>query len=470
MATEDRRRWWALGGIVAAALTVGFDVTILNVALPTIAEELSVGTGGLQWIVNAYVLVLAGTMLTFGALADRYGRKRLILIGLGLFALASVAAAWADTPAVVIAARAVMGIGGAIIIPVAFAVIPSMFREAERARAVSLVVMGTALGLPLGPLLGGWLLDNFWWGSIFLINVPMAGLAITVIAVLLPESRDPAPRRPDLPGGLLSTAGLVALVYGVVEAPARGWTDPLVLAAVAGGAVLLAAFVRWELRTPDPMIDLRLFGRPLFLWGSLAGVLVSFGLLGMLFVIPQYLQLVAGHDAFGTGLRLLPMIGGLVIGAPAGERLVTRFGTTVPIVGGLLVLTSGLAIGSATDTGSGYGFVAAWLAVIGVGTGMALSPAMDAVLKALPDTQAGSGTAITMTLRQVGGALGVALLGSILAQTYTATASTSMTSPPKPPTPPKTPSPAHWPWLPASATRNSPPPPRTPTSTACAGC
>lgn len=220
-------------------------------------------------------------------------------------------------------------------------------------------------------------------------------------------------------GALLSTAGLVALVYGIIEAPGRGWTDPLVIAAEAVAVILLAGFGWWELRTTDPMIDLRLFGRPRFLWGSFAGVIVSFGMLGMLFVVPQYLQLVAGHDAFNTGLRLMPMIGGLVVGAPAGERFAARIGFRAPITVGLLVLTAGFAVGAATDTTSHYGFVATWLAVVGLGTGMALSPAMDAVLTALPASHTGSGTAITMTLRQVGGALGVALLGSILAQGYT---------------------------------------------------
>ncbi|MCZ7379896.1 MFS transporter [Micromonospora sp. WMMC250] len=401
-----------------AALTLGFDITILNVALPTIAGELSAGTDVLQWIVNAYVLVLAGLMLTCGALGDRYGRKRLLLIGLVLFAASSAAATWATEAEVVIAARAVMGLGAAIILPVAFAVLPALFSAQERGRAVALVVLGTGVGIPLGPLIGGYLLENFWWGSIFLINVPMAIAAALAIAALLPESRDPHPPRPDVAGGLLSTAGLVTLVYGIIEGPGRGWDDPLVVGALAVAAVTLTAFVMWELRTAEPMIDLRLFGKPQFLWGSIAGVLVTFGLLGMLFVVPQYLQLVVGFDAFETGLRLLPMIGGLVIGAPTGERLAARWGYRVPVALGLLVLTGGLAWGATTDLDTGYSVIAAWLAAVGVGIGLALSPAMDAVLGALPAERSGAGTAITMTLRQVGGALGVALLGSLLAQAY----------------------------------------------------
>ncbi|ROT33452.1 DHA2 family efflux MFS transporter permease subunit [Micromonospora sp. HM5-17] len=419
MTEVDGRRWWALSALVLAALTLGFDITIMNVALPTIAGELSVGTDGLQWMVNAYVLVLAGLMLTCGALGDRYGRKRLLLIGLLLFGVASAAATWADTAGLVIAARAVMGVGGAIIMPVAFAVLPALFPPAERPKAVAVVVVGTGVGIPLGPLIGGYLLEHFWWGSIFLINVPMVVIALAAIGLLLPESRDPKPPRPDLPGSALSIGGLGMLVYGLIEAPGRGWSDPVVLGVLGGAAVLLAGFVWWELRAAQPMIDLRLFARPQFLWGSVAGVLVTFGLLGMLFVVPQYLQLVVGYDAFGTGLRLLPLIGGLVVGAPVGERFAARTGYRGPVALGLLILAAGLAAGATTNAGSGYGFVAGWLAAVGLGIGMALSPAMDAVLGALPPERSGSGTAITMTLRQVGGALGVALLGSLLAQGYT---------------------------------------------------
>ncbi|MAY97743.1 MFS transporter [uncultured Nocardioides sp.] len=417
---DDPRRWWALAALGLAVLTLGFDITIMNVALPTIATELEVGTDGLQWMVNAYVLVIAGLMLTCGALGDRYGRKRLLLIGLGLFGISSAVAAWAASAALVIAARGVMGMGAAIMLPGAFAVLAALFGPAERGRAVSFLVMGLGVGIPLGPIIGGYLLDHFWWGSIFLINVPIAiiGAIAIAIAVLLPESRDPSPRRPDVLGGVLSTGGLTSLVYGVIEAPGRGWSDPVTIGAISAGVVVLAGFVAWELRVRDPMIDLHLFTRPQFLWASIAGVLVTFGMLGLLFVVPQYLQFVAGHDALGTGLRLLPLIGGLVVGAPAGERLAARVGYRLPVAAGLAVLAAGVAIGALTDLQSGYGFVAAWLATAGLGIGMALAPAMDAVLDALPTEQAGTGTAITMTLRQTGGALGVALLGSLLAEGY----------------------------------------------------
>ncbi|MEP7740162.1 MFS transporter [Nocardioides sp. 31GB23] len=415
---DDPRRWWALAALALAVLTLGFDITIMNVALPTIATELEVGTDSLQWMVNAYVLVIAGLMLTCGALGDRYGRKRLLLIGLGVFGISSAVAAGVDSAALVIAARGVMGMGAAIMMPVAFAVLAALFGPAERGKAVSLLVMGLGIGIPLGPIIGGYLLEHFWWGSIFLINVPIAIIGAIAIAVLLPESRDPSPRRPDVLGAVLSTAGLTSLVYGVIEAPARGWSDPMTVGAITAGLAVLGAFVAWELLVRDPMIDLHLFARPQFLWASIAGVLVTFGMLGLLFVVPQYLQFVAGHDALGTGIRLLPLIGGLVVGAPAGERLAARTGYRVPVSAGLAVLAASAALGSFTALESCYGFVAAWLAIAGLGIGMALAPAMDAVLDALPTEQAGSGTAITMTLRQTGGALGVALLGSLLAEGY----------------------------------------------------
>lgn len=415
---DDPRRWWALAALALAVLTLGFDITIMNVALPTIATELKVGTDSLQWMVNAYVLVLAGLMLTCGALGDRYGRKRLLLIGLGVFGISSAIAAGVESAAPVIAARGVMGLGAAIMMPVAFAVLAALFGPAERGKAVSLLVMGLGIGIPLGPIIGGYLLEHFWWGSIFLINVPIAIIGAIAIAVLLPESRDPSPRRPDVLGAVLSTAGLTSLVYGVIEAPARGWSDPVTIGAIGAGLVLLAGFAAWELRVSDPMIDLHLFAQPQFLWASIAGVLVTFAMLGLLFVVPQYLQFVAGHDALGTGIRLLPMIGGLVVGAPAGERLAARTGYRVPVSAGLAVLAAAAALGAFTDLDTSYGFVASWLAIAGLGTGMALAPAMDAVLDALPTAHAGSGTAITMTLRQTGGALGVALLGSLLAEGY----------------------------------------------------
>jgi MFS family permease len=298
------------------------------------------------------------------------------------------------------------------------AVLTMLFREQERGRAVSWVVMGVSAGLALGPIVAGYLLSRFWWGSIFLINVPVMLLAIAAIGVLLPESRDPRPGRADLPGGLLSTAGLVVFVYGVIAAPRGGWADPLALAAGGVGAVLLAVFVAWELHTPQPMIDVRLFARSRFAWGTAGAALISFALYGLLFTLPQYLQFVAGVDTFGTGVRLLPLVGGIVVGTPAGTRLAARFGYRVPVAAGLFLVSAALAAGATTGVSSGYGFMAGWLILAGLGGGMAMAPAVDAVLSVLPAQRSGSGAAIPQALRYVAGALGVALLGSLLAHGY----------------------------------------------------
>ena len=417
---SESRRWWALAALVLAVLMNALSTTIVNVALPTIATELSAGTRALQWMVNAYLLVSAGLMLPAGALGDRHGRKRLLLIGLALFGAGSLAAAGAGGVGGLVAARAVMGLAAAITLPMVLAVLTVLFSDQERGRAVSWVVIGIGAGLPLGPIVAGYLLERFWWGSIFLINVPIMLLATVAVGMLVPESRDPRPRRADLPGGLMSTAGLVVLVYGMIEAPSRGWTDPLVLAAAGTAVVLLTAFVARELHTPQPMIDLRLFARAQFAWGTAGAALTTFALYGLLFTLPQYLQFVSGFDAFGTGVRLMPLVGGVLIGAPAGTKLAARYGYRAPVAAGLLLAGAALAAGASTEVSSGYGFVGGWFALAGMGFGMGMTSALDAVLDVLPPERSASGTALTQALRYVAGAFGVALLGSLLAHGYTA--------------------------------------------------
>src|SRR6185503_3497454 len=320
-----------------------------------------------QWIVDAYVLVFAGLILPMGALGDRYGRKRLLLLGLALFAASSLFAVFASGAAGVIAARAIMGVGAAILTPLTLATLPVMFAPHERSKAIALMTMGMGIGLPLGPIIGGYLLEHFWWGSIFLVNVPVAVVALIAVSVLIPESRARNPKPVDVAGGLLSTAGLVLFVYGVIEAPVRGWTDALVLCALVAGVALLVAFVAVERRIASPMIDLRWFRRPRFAWGTATATIVSFSLFGLLFVLPQFLQAVRGYDALSVGLRLLPMIAGLFVGAPLAARLTTSVGTKIPVVLGMVLAAAGLLIGTQTGADSGYGFVATWMAVSGLG-------------------------------------------------------------------------------------------------------
>jgi EmrB/QacA subfamily drug resistance transporter len=415
---DDPRRWWALGALALATLVLAFDISILNVALPTLAEELHASTGQQQWIIDAFLVVFAATMLPAGLLGDRFGRRRLLVAGLVIMLAGSVLGALAGDVAELIAARTVMGLGGALITPLAVAVLPTLFGPAERGRAIAALTAALATGMPLGPLIGGWLLEHYWWGSVFLINVPLVGIGIVACLLLLPESRDPAAPRVNALSTSLSVAGLGALVYGLIEGPSRGWDDAVVIGALSASVPLLALLVARERRRDRPILDIGLLRNPGFRWNALVGTLVSFVLAGMIFLMPQYLQAVGGHDSLGTGLRLMPMMAGLVVGARACPPLVRAFGRRGVVVSGLVMLSFAGLLGSTTDTDSGYVLTAAWLAVTGLGAGLALVPATDAAVAALPAERSGIGSGLLMTVRQVGSAIGVALLGSLLAQVY----------------------------------------------------
>ncbi|MER7173042.1 MFS transporter [Streptomyces mesophilus] len=414
----DPRRWWALGAMVASMLVLGFDMTILNVALPTMAEQLGATTGQQQWMADAYIVVFAALMLPAGLLGDRFGRRSMLITGLAIFLVGSVIGTLATSVGPVIGARAVMGIGAAFVMPLALAVLPSLFPEEERGKAVALVTAASALGMPLGPIIGGWLLDHFWWGSVFLINVPMVAIGVLACAFLLPETRDPSSPSVDAVSTVLTVGGLGALTYGIIEAPVRGWGDPLVVGGLAASVLLIGGLVARGRRAERPMLDLKLLGHRPFLLNTLVATLVMFVLSGLLFLLPPYLQAVLGHDAFGTGLRLLPLIGGLVVAAKASQPLVERVGARAVICTGLVVLTFAALLGARTTVESGYGFTALWLTIAGAGFGFAMMPAMTAAIGALPRDRAGSGSGLLMTVRQVGGAIGIALLGSLLAGVF----------------------------------------------------
>ncbi|MDQ0599290.1 EmrB/QacA subfamily drug resistance transporter [Streptomyces canus] len=416
--TPDPRRWWALGALVASMLTLGFDMTILNVALPTMAADLGASTGQQQWMADAYVVVFAALMLPAGLLGDRFGRRRMLIVGLGIFLAGSALGALADDVNAVVAARALMGVGGALVTPLALSVLPSLFGSDERTKAVGIISAASALGLPLGPIIGGWLLNHFWWGSVFLVNVPMAALGIAACLFLLPETRDPASPKVDAVSTALTATGLGALIYAIIEAPARGWGDPLVAAMFAAATVLIAALVVRERRVERPMLDMSLLSHRGFLFNTIAATLVMFILSGLLFVLPPYLQAVLGNDALGTGVRLLPMMGGLLVSSRLAPQIVARFGARATVSGGLVVLAFAAFLGSRTTIDSGYGFTALWLSVTGLGFGLALIPAMNSALGTLPRDRAGSGSGLLLTLRQVGGAIGIALLGSLLAAAF----------------------------------------------------
>ena len=413
------RRWWVLGVAWLCLLVIGFDVTILNVALPTLSAELEASTSELQWVVDAYVVAFAALLLAAGALGDRIGRKRLLLCGLAAFGAASALAAASTSAGVLIAARALMGVGAAIMAPLTLSILPTVFAPAERPKAIAAWAAGIAIGLPLGPILGGALLEHLWWGSVFLINVPLVAAALAGGAALIPESRDPTARPIDLAGVALSCAGLVALVFGIIEAGQRGWAEGTVVAALAAAALLLCAFVWEQRRAAYPLIELGWFSDlRFFAWVTAATVLATFALFGLLFVLPQYLQFVRGASAIETGLGLLPLMPGLGVGAALSPRLTSRAGTKAVVAAGLVLLAGGLALGSSIGVGTSYWVIAAALAVAGAGTGFALAPAIDGMMSVLPADRFGVGTALNLSFRQVGGALGIALLGSILSSAY----------------------------------------------------
>ncbi|MYV97602.1 MFS transporter [Streptomyces sp. SID3343] len=418
-APPDPRRWWALGALVIGLLVVGLDTTIINVAMPTMSDQLGATTGDLQWIADSYIVVFAAGMLPAGLIGDRYGRRRFLLVGLGVFAAGSVVGALVGSVGGVIAARALMGVGGAFIMPLSLSILPSLFPPAERAKAISIWAASTALGIPLGPILGGWLLEHFWWGSVFLINIPVVALALLVCGFLLPTSRTTSDA-PRIDVGVIgcAVAGLTLLVFAVIEAPDRGWGDPRVLVMFAAGALLVAGVVLREVRAQRPMIDFGLFRDRNFLWATIATLIPSFAMAGVLFLVPQRFQGVDGYNAFGTGLRLLPMLLGLFVTSLASNRLAPRFGHKVVIPAGLFVLGGGLLMGATGSADDGYGWTAAWLTVTGLGVGLSLVPSMDAVMANLAPERTGMGSALVQTLRQVAGAFGVAILGSVLASAY----------------------------------------------------
>ena len=419
--TGHPRRWTILGVLVVSLLVVVLDNTILNVALRTLADPV-LGLGAtqsqLEWAINSYTLVFAGLLFSFGVLGDRFGRKRFLLAGLVLFAVASLASAYAQTPGQLIATRALMGVAGAAIMPVTLAIISNVFDPRERARAIGAWAGAVGLGVAIGPVLGGFLLENFWWGSVFLINVPIIVVGVVAVAMLVPESRDPDPGRIDVVGVLLSVAGLVALVYGIIDGGEHGFGRPSVWAWTLSGLAILWAFVAWERRTPFPSLDVRLFRNPRFSAASATIGLSFFAAMGTFFFISFYLQLVRGYSPLSTGLLLLPFAVAQLAFAPRSAAMVKRYGArAVSAVG--MALTAAALLGFVfVGEDTPIWIVAAIFFVQGVGMANVMPPAMESIMSSLPREKAGVGSAVSNTVRQVAGALGVAVLGSAVAAVY----------------------------------------------------
>jgi DHA2 family multidrug resistance protein-like MFS transporter len=417
-ATAYRRRWATLGVLCISLLVIGLDNTILNVALPSLAQSLHATESHLQWMVDAYTLVFAGLLLTAGSLGDRFGRRSALFVGLAVFGASSLWAAWAGSATELILARAAMGVGGAFIMPSTLSVLTNSFRDPkERAKAIGIWAAVSGIGIVLGPTIGGWLLEHFWWGSVFLVNVPVVTAGLLAGYWLVPESRDPARPRVDALGAVLSIVGLIALVWSIIEAPSRGWTSSAVLGGFAVAAVVLGAFAWWELRVAEPMLNLRYFRNPSFAAASLSVTLVFFALFGTMFFLTQYMQFVLGYTALEAGQRVLP-VATLILGAPVGIKLAQRIGYKVVVAAGLTIVAGALWLLSTTSLSSGYAHVACVLVLLGFGMGVTMAPATDAVMGALPKAKAGVGSAVNDTTRQVGGALGVAVLGSVLSSVY----------------------------------------------------
>ena len=405
--------------VLCLSLLAGvIDNTVLNTALPTLARVLHAGTGSLQWIVDSYTLCFAALLIPAGALADRFGRRLSLIGGLGVFALGSLAAAFAPNTGMLITDRVVMGLGAAFVMPATLSILNAVFPPRERPQAIAAWSAVAGVGIVIGPTLGGFLLSNFWWGSVFLVNVPIVLVALAGVLWVVPETADRAHRSLDVFGTLLIGGALVAIVDAIIEAPTRGWTGPVTLIEAAGGLVALAVFTWWELHVAHPLIELRIFSSRPFTAASGAVTVTFFALFGSLFVFTQYLQLVHGYSPLSAGVRALPFAFSMGAVSPLSPLLARRFGDKAIISVGLGLMGLGLLDLSTAQVATGYPALALAVAVMGLGMGLVMAPASSTIMTTVPAHQASAGSAVNDTVREVGGSLGVAIVGSIAAAVY----------------------------------------------------
>jgi EmrB/QacA subfamily drug resistance transporter len=412
------RRWLALAVLCISLLIVTLDNTVLNVVLPTLVRDLAATETQLQWIVDAYVIVFAGLLLVAGSVADRVGRKRTFLAGLALFAAGSTWAAFSGSVGILIAARASMGIGGALIMPSTLAIITQMFAEHdERQRAIGFWAGTSGLGFALGPIIGGLLLAHFWWGSVFLINVPIAAVGLVVALPLVPDSKNRYAAAPDVAGAVLSVAGLGLLLWAIIEAPVHGWSSGLVIGSGVAGLAVLTSFAWWERVTTHPMLNLDFFRHRAFSAAISSVGLATFGLFGALFVLTQFLQFDLGYTPLQAGVRVLPAAGAIALVAPLSAVLQRSIGTKLTTAAALVIVGAGLwqiSLASAPT----YSDTIAGMVMLGVGAGLAIPAATASVMGSVPAEHTGVGSATNGAVLQVGGALGVGVIGSLLATRY----------------------------------------------------
>jgi len=411
-------KWTILGILSFALVLISIDNTIVNVALPTLQEDLGASTSQLQWVVDAYSVLFAGTLLIAGTLGDRFGRKRMLVLGLVIFGIGSLAAALAPSADVLITCRALMGVGGAFIMPSTLSILVQTFREpGERAQAIGVWAAVAGVGVAIGPIAGGALLEHFSWHSVFLVNPPLVVLALLLVWWGIPESLDESRPRLDIRGAALSSLGLIALVTFIVELPDSGLST-LTVGAFIVAAVLLTAFVWWEKRAPRPLLPMDLFRQPLFTVSVVTVGLVYFALMGALFFLPQFLQLVQGLTPLQSGVGMLPGAGGLLVASLGSPRLAERIGTRNTVAIGVGVVTLGLAAMAFVEPMTSYPYVGVALGVTGIGMGLALPQATNGVLSCVPRERAGMGSAVNDAMSELGGSFGVAILGGILAFSY----------------------------------------------------
>jgi EmrB/QacA subfamily drug resistance transporter len=416
-------RWLAMGAMTLALVAIGLDQTVLNLALPTLSTSLHASESELQWFVTSYTLALAAAMLPAGLLGDRYGRKTVLIAALAVFGVMSVACAFAPSSTAFIAARTILGVAGAALIVMSLSVVTVLFSETERPRAMGIWAAGNFLALPLGPIVGGYVLAHFWWGWVFLMNVPVILIGLAAVSLFVPQSR--SERRPaiDFLGVGLSSAGLTLVMYGLVQAGDNGWSSSSAVVPSLVGLAGLVVFILWEAWLTarpggEPLIDLNLFRSRSFSWGIVLAAAGIFGMFGVLFLLPQYLQAIAGVDAQGAGLRFLPAIAGMVLGAVPADRVAARLGPKITVALGFGILAVGLFAGATMTATSSDAFISAWVFVVGAGAGLGLSTAASAAIVELTADRSGVGAALLQAIIKLGPAFGATILGSVLNSTY----------------------------------------------------
>lgn len=415
-----RKRWWTLAVLCTSLLIVIVGNSSLNITLPTLIRELGASTSQLQWMVDAYSLVFAGMLLSAGALGDRFGRKGALQLGLLGFLTACLGASQADSASWVIFYRALMGLSAAFIMPSTLSILTNVFPPHERTKAIATWAGIAGGGAAIGPVSSGLILDHFWWGAVFLVNVPIITGALIAGHFLVPKSKNPDDAPLDVVGALLSIAGMVTLVYAIIEAPEKGWGSAETIATLLLAFAFIGAFLTWERRAKDPMLNLSYFQDPRFSVGSAGMTLVFFAMFGLFFLITQYFQLVLGYDALGAGLRQAPMALALMVVAPNTARLSARFGANKVVATGLVFVTTSMLLLGLVSVDTLYLEVLGAMLIGGVGMALTMSPLTASIMSAVPLHRAGSGSAINDTTRELGGSLGVAVLGSVVSSRYVA--------------------------------------------------